>query len=121
MICEIIFEADQFSTNIQGNRMEIPVVNERIIAEVEELNYGESYSCKDIFKLEETFKTHFGDKSNQCNQCEYATSRAGDLRKHLKIHSGEKSNKCNQCDYASSRTGDLRKHSKIHSGEKSNK
>ena len=32
------------------------------------------------------------------NQCAYASSRAGHLRKHLKTNSGEKSNKCNQCD-----------------------
>ena len=40
-------------------------------------------------------------KSNKCNQCDYASSQAGGLRRHLKRHSGEKSNKCNQCDYAS--------------------
>ena len=28
-------------------------------------------------------------KSNKCNQCGYASSRAGDLRQHLKIHSGD--------------------------------
>ena len=44
---------------------------------------------------------HSGEKSNKCNQCDYASSRAGDLRRHLKTHTGEKSNKCNQCDYAS--------------------
>ena len=49
--------------------------------------------------------------------CKYASSRAGDLRKHLKKHSGEKSNKCNQCDYASSNADHLR----THSGEKSHK
>ena len=32
-------------------------------------------------------------KSNKCNQCNYASFRAGDLRQHLKTHSGEKSNK----------------------------
>ena len=37
-------------------------------------------------------------KSNKCNQCDYASSQAGDLRTHLKTHSGEKSNKFNQCN-----------------------
>ena len=26
-------------------------------------------------------------KSHKCNQCEYASSRTGDLRRHLKTHS----------------------------------
>ena len=43
-----------------------------------------------------------GNESEKCNQCDYASSHAGDLRRHLKTHSGEKSNKCKQCDYASS-------------------
>jgi len=66
-------------------------------------------------------KTHSGEKSNKCNQCDYASSEAGDLRRHLKTHSGEKLNKCNQCDYASSREGNLKTHLKTHSGEKLNK
>ena len=32
-----------------------------------------------------------GEKANKCNQCEYASSHASDLRRHLKIHGGEKS------------------------------
>ena len=60
-------------------------------------------------------------KSNQCNLCDYASSLAGNLRKHMKKHTGEKSNKCNLCHYASSRAGDLRRHMKMHTGEKSNK
>ena len=31
------------------------------------------------------------DKSNKCNQCDYASSSPGNLRRHLKTHSGEKS------------------------------
>ena len=61
-------------------------------------------------------KTNDKGKSNKCNQCDYASSVAGSLKRHLKTHSGEKS-----CDYASSQAGNLRKHLKIHSGEKSNK
>ena len=32
------------------------------------------------------------------NQCDFESSRAGNLRALLKTHSGEKSNKCNQCE-----------------------
>ena len=35
-----------------------------------------------------------------------------DLRKHMKVH------KCNQCDYASVWAWDLKKHKKSHSGGK---
>ena len=59
---------------------------------------------------------HRVEKPNKCNQCDYASSQAGDLRKHLKTHNGEKSNKCNQCDYVTSLAGDLRIHLKTHSG-----
>ena len=54
------------------------------------------------------------EKSNKCNQCDYASSSPGNLRSHLITHSGEKSNKCNQCDYASIQAGDLRTHLKTH-------
>ena len=57
----------------------------------------------------------------KCNQCDYASSQAGDLRIHLKTHNGENSNKCNQCDYASSHAGYLRKHLKLYTGKKSHK
>ena len=40
---------------------------------------------------------HSGEMSNKCNQCDYASSRIGNLRTHLKMHSEEKSNKCDQC------------------------
>ena len=47
-------------------------------------------------------------KSNKCNQCDYASYQAGDLRRHLKTHLGEKSSKCNLCDYATYHAGDLK-------------
>ena len=37
------------------------------------------------------------------------------LRSHLKTHSGEKSHKCNQCDYTSCDASNYRKHLKKHS------
>ena len=46
-------------------------------------------------KAEEILKKKIDNaiKSNKCNQCDYASSHAGDVRKHMKIHSGEKSRK----------------------------
>ena len=58
-------------------------------------------------KINNVIKTH---KCN--NQCDYASSHACNLRRHLKTHIGEQSNKCNQCDYASSHTDHLRTHLK---------
>ena len=55
-----------------------------------------------------------GEKSNKCNQCEYASSVNSRLKSHLKIQSGEKPNKCNQCDYSSTNAGHLRVHLKTH-------
>ena len=31
-----------------------------------------------------------GEKSNKCNQCDFASARAGNLRPHVKIHNREK-------------------------------
>ena len=65
-------------------------------------------------------ETNNGEKSNVCNQCDYASPRASNLRTHLKMHSGEKSNKCNQCDYVSFEASNLRRHLEMHCGEKFN-
>ena len=56
-----------------------------------------------------------GEKSYQCNQCDFASAQAGNLGRHLKTHSGEKPFKCNQCEYASANAGNLGKHFKTHS------
>ena len=61
-----------------------------------------------------------GEKSNLCNQCDYTSSHASNLRSHMKTHSGDKSKKCNQCNYASSQASNLRTHLKTHGGDKSN-
>ena len=76
------------------------------------------YASSRADSLRQHLKTHSGEKSNKCNQCDYASSRADHTRTHLKTHSRVKSNKCNQCDYASSHANHLRTHLKIHTGEK---
>ena len=75
------------------------------------------YASSEAGNLRRHLRTHSGEKSNKCNQCNYASSDASNLRNHLKTHSGEKSNKCNQCDFASSQASNLRAHLKTHSGE----
>ena len=60
-------------------------------------------------------------RSKKCNQCHYASSQTGDLRRHLKTHSREKPIICNWCNYASSKAGNLRTHLKMYSEETSNK
>ena len=82
---------------------------------VMDLSLGQHDSERDKVKV--VMKTN-AEKSNKCNQCDYASSYLGNLRAHLKTHSGEKSNKCNQCDYASSQLGHLKTHLKTHGGEK---
>ena len=58
--------------------------------------------------------------ASECGQCEFPSSQASDLRRHLETHSGDKQNKCNPCDYASSQTDNLWIHLQTHSGEKPN-
>ena len=86
---------------------------------VSKVHYGLDISESEI-TLENLPSSHSGEKSNKCNQCDFASSYASALRAHLKTHSGEKPNKCNQCDFASSQAGNLRVHLKTHSREKPN-
>ena len=39
---------------------------------------------------EETFRPHSGEKSNLCDQCNFAFSGEGNLRGHMKMYSEEK-------------------------------
>ena len=75
-----------------------------------EQNYDNDSSLDQVNVKDPKRMRNNEDKSNKCNQCGYASSHAGNLRKHLKMHSGEKSNKCSQCDFASSQAADLRTH-----------
>ena len=76
-----------------------------------------NYASNHAGNLRTHLKMHIGEKSNKCNQCDYASSYANHLKIHLKIHSGEKSYKCNHCDCASSYASHLRTHLKIHNGK----
>ena len=75
-------------------------------------NYDLSENNANVMASMRVTKTGQGKRSRKCNQCEYSSFHASDLRRHLKTHSGEKLNKCNQCDYASSQAGNLSRHVK---------
>ena len=76
------------------------------------------YSTTGASNLRANLKSHLGEKSHKCNLCDYSSVHASHVRAHLKIHSGEKSQKCSQCDYSSARASNLRVHLKIHTGKK---
>ena len=57
---------------------------------------------------------HSSEQSNKRNQCDFASSKAGNLMRHLKMHS-------EKVTYASFRADPSRKYLKTHSGVKSNK
>ena len=63
----------------------------------EQMDYFD-YGVKDASTKNLKKTTENVTKSNKCNQCDFASPKAGDLRRHFKIHAGEKSKKCNQCD-----------------------
>ena len=96
-----------------GVNIDVPLRNENHEGEKSNKCNQNNYASFQPSNLRTHLKTHSGEKPNKCNQCDFASSHAQSLKTHFKTHSGEKSNKCNQCDYASSQAGDL----KTHSGE----
>ena len=74
--------------------------------------------CSDR-RFEETFENAQWRKVKQM-QPVWLCILPGSLRTHLRTHNGEKSKKCNQCNYATAYVSDLRRHLKAHNGEKRN-
>ena len=57
-------------------------------------NFKVSWGSNQLATITYIYNTHSGEKVNKCNQCNFASSQAGNLRTHLmKTHGGEKSNK----------------------------
>ena len=63
------------------------------------------------------YLTHSGEKAFNCAQCDYSTSQASKLRRHMRSHSGEKAFSCIQCIYSCSQISNLKTHMLTHSGE----
>ena len=100
--------------------LDFPQFETKITRETTFLSYMLHCTVMDQ-NLELSVQPQMREKSNKCNQCDFASSYASTLKTHLKTHSGEKTNKCNQCDYASSNASALKTHLKTHNGEKPNK
>ena len=77
------------------------------LEQIENYNFGFKDGNVKILKktIDIAMNSNSGEKSNKCNQCNYTSSRAGNLKTHLKTHSGENPNKCSEGNYASSQTG----------------
>ena len=92
-------------------------LREEINAFINEKKKQQKIDKSRLVKLKIIMRENVFEKgSNKCNQCDYESSRANNLRRHKKIHSGEKLNKCNQCEYASLQASTLRTHLKTHDG-----
>ncbi|KAK9503317.1 hypothetical protein O3M35_011916 [Rhynocoris fuscipes] len=62
---------------------------------------------------------HSGEKPYACSVCDFKTSLSSALKVHMLIHSSEKSFACEYCDYRTCRSFDLTRHLKKHTGVRS--
>ena len=76
------------------------------------------YSTTFATTLKRHIRTHRGQKLHKCDLCGHLFHQAGNLKRHMLIHNGEKPHKCHYCNYSCSETGDLKKHMRTHSGDK---
>ena len=49
----------------------------------------------------------------KCDECEYVSQRAAEMRKHKRFCHGNEVLKCDNCEYESQRALDMRKHKKF--------
>ena len=111
---------ENYSSSLENVNVNIPRKNTDNVIKTNKCNQCD-YATSHPGQLRRRFKTHSREKSNMCYLCDFASSEAANLKRHLQMHSGEKSNKCNLCDFACLQAGNLRNHFKTHSGKKSNK
>lgn len=64
------------------------------------------------FKLH--WKTHEGEKSYKCDECDYAACSQRHLESHILTHSGEKPFECDECDHAFRQKQLLKRHKNHH-------
>ena len=53
---------------------------------------------------------HTGEKPYECEICDTAFVRKGDLKRHIRLHTGEKRYKCGICAAYFVKIGDLKTH-----------
>ena len=51
----------------------------------------------------EHLKTHSGENSNNCTNCNFPSFEGISLRRHMNMHNGGKPHKCNHCSYTNTR------------------
>ena len=73
-----------------------------------------------IINMAEDLKSpvHASQKLRSCNQCDFASERLCNLKRHMLVHSARKPFKCTQCNYSFTNYANLKRHMLTHSGER---
>ena len=75
-----------------------------------------TYSCSEAGSL--ITHMHTGENPFKCDQCNYSSAYAGEVKLHKQRYTGEKPFKCDQCNYSSTQAIHLKVHKRKHTGEK---
>ena len=78
------------------------------------------YKCNCIFisasSVPVAGSSKYSSKSKSCDECDYVTNYAANLKRHKEIKHKDVRYPCDQCEYAATALGSLKRHKKSKHG-----